>query len=195
MNGSGKSTVQSKNKEILEELTTKEIVCIDGLKPLKYTNVLRSYAAKENQDVFELFGEISLFSFAISLMDNYINIIKPALEQGRIVVTHRNDLCCKVYTRLRDYNNTVLPILNELISAYPKADLHLYCNTNVDTVMGRIEERMKSGYTPSINEDYEHLTKADMYYQKLLSTDYSYVEFLNTSSSELDMLDRKRPIT
>ena len=190
MDGSGKTTVQYKIKEILEDLTKKEIICVDGLKPLKYTKVLREYAVQNNQDVFEMFGDISLFSFALSLMDNYVNIIKPALAQGKIVITHRNDMCCKVYTRLRDYNNNVVPIFAEMLKIYPKADLHLYCNANVDMVLERIEERKKEGYTPSINEDYEHLVKVEEYYNELLKTDYSYVEFLDTSSSEIHVLDK-----
>lgn len=190
LDGSGKTTVQHRMKVILKELTKKEIICMDGLKPLKYTNMLRKYASQENQDVFELFGKISLFSFALSLIDNYVNIIRPALEQGKIVITHRNDMCCKVYTRLRDYDNSALPILNELLKSYPKADLHLYCNADVDTVMGRIEERKKGGYTPSINEDYENLTKAEVYYNELLSTDYSYVKLFDTSGSEIHTLDQ-----
>ena len=163
---------------------------MDGLKPLKYVDKLRDFASRENQDVFELFGEISLFSFALSLVDNYVNIIKPALEQNKIVVTHRNDMCCKVYTRLRDYDGHVLPILNELLKSYPKADLHLYCKANVDMVMERIKERKRDGYTPSINEDYEHLTKAEEYYNELLVADYTFVESLDTSSSELHILDQ-----
>lgn len=190
LDGSGKTTVQYKIEKILKKITRKEIICMDGLKPLKYTNILRKYAAKENQDIFELFGEISLFSFGLSLIDNYVNVIKPALEQDKIVITHRNDMCCKVYTRLRDYDNSVLPILNELLKSYPKADLHLYCMANVDIVMKRIKERQKGGYKPSINEDYEHLTKAEAYYNELLLSDYSYVDFLDTSGSETHTLDR-----
>lgn len=182
--------MQYKIEKILKKITRKEIICMDGLKPLKYTNILRKYAAKENQDIFELFGEISLFSFGLSLIDNYVNVIKPALEQDKIVITHRNDMCCKVYTRLRDYDNSVLPILNELLKSYPKADLHLYCMANVDVVMKRIEERQKGGYMPSINENYEHLTKAEVYYNELLLSDYSYVDFLDTSGSETHTLDQ-----
>lgn len=189
MDGSGKTTVQNRIKEILEKLTKKEIICVDGMKPLKYTKVLREYAAQSKQDIFEMFGDISLFSFVLSLMDNYVNIIKPALAQGKIVITHRNDMCCKVYTSLRDDNNSVIPILNEIVKTYPKADLHLYCNANLDLVLERIEERKREGYTQSINEDYEHLVKIQQKYNEFLKADYSYVESIDTSSSELPMLD------
>lgn len=163
---------------------------MDGLKPLRYTNVLRNYAAKEKKDVFELFGEISLFSFALSLIDNYVNVIKPALEQGKIVISHRNDMCCKAYTQLRDNDNKVMPILTELLKVYPKADLHLYCAADVDTVMKRIELRAKSGYVPSINEDYEHLICIQKNYDILLMEQYSYVEVIDTSGSNKGMLDQ-----
>lgn len=190
LDGSGKTTVQSIIEKMLLESTNKEIVCMDGLKPLKYTNVLRQYAIKEKQDIFELFREISLLSFALSLMDNYVNIIKPALEQGKIVISHRNDMCCKAYTKLRDYDNKVMPVLTELIKPYPKADVHLFCKADVDTVMKRIEMRKKSGYIPSINEDYEHLTRIEKNYEELLGGEYSYVELIDTSSSEMNKLDQ-----
>ncbi len=190
LDGSGKTTVQNKIQKLLSELSKKEILCVDGLKPLRYTNVLRNYAAKEKKDVFELFGEISLFSFALSLIDNYVNAIKPALEQGKIVISHRNDMCCKAYTQLRDYDNKVMPILTELLKVYPKADLHLYCVADVDTVMKRIEMRTKSGYVPSINEDYEHLICIQKNYDILLMEQYSYVEVIDTSGSNKGMLDQ-----
>lgn len=189
IDGSGKSTVQKWIKEIYERQSDHEVLCIDGMKPLEYTKKLKNIAQMLHQDMFELFGDISLLAYSISLIRNYVTIIQPALEEGKIVISHRGTMCCKAYTMLRDKYNTVMPIVEQILKPYEKADLSFYCNVDVDTALERIAERIERGYQPSINENRTCLTEIAKNYSKLLQENKDKVIVLDTASDIKDKLN------
>lgn len=199
IDGSGKSTVQSWISEVFKKYTDYKVMCIDGLKPLDYTNSLKEVAKQQEKNMFELFGDISLLTYCLSLIQNYVMVIRPALIEGKVVITHRNALCCKAYTMLRDNKHTAMPIVEQVLKSYGDIDLHFYCDVDVDTALERIKDRTKQGYTPSINENKECLTKIHKNYQKLLDSEYKNVIILDTTSNirseveriVLDYIDRK----
>lgn len=180
IDGSGKTTLQEGIKKMLQCFSDKEILCLDGMKPLRYTNVLKQYAELNEKNMFNMFEDVVLLSYAMSLLYNYVYIIKPALIQGKIVITHRNDMCCKAYTKLRDIESSAMPIVREMLSTYRKADLHFYCNVDVDLALSRIETRKREGYIPSINENKKKLLAIQSNYEELIHSEYKHVTILNT---------------
>ena len=169
IDGSGKSTYGLKLKKWLDEITEVPIYFIDGIKPCNYSDLLRNTAKTINVDYFSYFGELSLLVFALDLLNTYENRIKPLLEEDCIIITHRNELCCKTYSKLRDFSGKAEPIINTMLQGYEEADVYFYLEVSPLSAMERIEKRKKStNYKPSINENYECLTKlAEIYENKI----------------------------
>lgn len=168
IDASGKSTIQGWICNILRNYTDKEILLVDGLKPLVYTEILKEKATQYGEDMFDTFDDLCLLTYSLALIRKYLFVIEPALREGKIVITHRDDLCCKAYTMLRDKNKTVMPIIEKILSNYPEKDAHFYCDIDVETALKRIEIRKKGGYIPSINENRECLEQLKKNYEKLL---------------------------
>lgn len=184
LDGSGKSTYQSYISKIIKENVNADIICTDGLKPLIYTKILKDNARRLQGNLFELFGDIALISYSLSLIQNYIEVIKPKLDQGFVVISHRNDLCCKAYTMLRDYKKTALPVINTMLDNIVTPDLHFFCNIEPEIAMDRINKRCeKYQYIPSINENLECLKELKLNYDYLIKTEYQNVINIDTNTN------------
>lgn len=186
IDGSGKTTIQKWIKEITSKYTTNEVLLVDGLKPLIYTNKLKENA---KGNIFETYGDICLLTYCLSLIRNLVTLIEPALNAGKIVIAHRDDLCCRAYTMLRDKDHTVMPIVEKVLENYISKDLHFYCDIDVDTALSRIDKRIENGYIPSINENRGCLTQLLKNYEELLKNEKSVIR-LDTRNVTLQDIDR-----
>lgn len=185
IDGSGKSTISEKIKEHLNSLGYKKIVLIDAMKQGIYTQQLELNGVQEIRDTFS--ADIINLTWTADLIYTYENIVKSFLCSGYIVILHRSDLCCRVYSKLFSPKSTMIDkILNKYNIFY---DLHIHLETIPKFAYNRISNR--DGKVITEKEKYKNLIKASNLYKKYLKMSrHKNIEIVNNNFSIEDTMQK-----
>lgn len=173
LDGSGKTTCIEALSQYLNKNDSDEIYCMDGLKPSKYNVKLKTVSDRYQLNMFETFGSLTQISFALDLIYTYENSILPLLNENKIVITHRNVMCSKAYSMLRDKNDEATKMINRIVTCIPQADIHFYLSVPAALAYERVTMRCDlNNSCPSINENLYFLILLEKHYQYLLDNEF-----------------------
>lgn len=197
IDGSGKTTYGEMLTRWIKSTLATEVIYTDGLKPCEFSSKLRNISSDLNVNYFDFFGDISLIAFALDLINSYENKIDKNRQLNQIVITHRNKLCCKTYSSLRDYSNSAYRIIDKILESIPDPDFYFYFDVSPEIAMHRIENRIKlKGGEKSINENIECLIKLKSIYEKKINECPVPVYRFNTEkASKIEILNQMIEIT
>lgn len=103
-----------------------------------------------------------VYLFIADRIDHVENVIKPALNEGKIVICERYYLDTIVYQMLEDYSKEFLEMINK-VDLYP--DISIYLDISVEESIRRME---KIGEIPKIYEKKEILEKVRNNFLKII---------------------------
>lgn len=121
LDGAGKTTQLSLLRDEFERLVPGEVITLAGYKPRFYVEKLQKISDELGKDMNELFGSgIISYSLLCDLFKNTKEVIVPALEKGKVVLTERY------------YDSTIVygPILDENMILLIDCDRH-FVHTNL----------------------------------------------------------------
>ena len=136
----------------------------------KYIECLKNIAVHANTSVRNLYSsEIINIAWTLDLIDRYEQIIKPYLEKDYIVILHRSELCCRVYSHLFSQGTyDIDSIIDKILGDFTlPIDLHFYLNIDPKVAYERILKRNK-GEKITDKENLKKLQEAWEIYNKLL---------------------------
>ncbi len=169
IDGSGKSTCIAWIYDYLIGLGIRDVSVVDCMKPGHYTALLKHISEEKGTGMRECFSpDMINLTWTSDLIYNRIKIIEPVLRRGGTVISHRSELCCRVYSHLFSEECDVI----ERMLLPMKCDdiLEFYVDTTPDKAFERIQRR---GYIigDDSKEKMEYLIKAHELYGKFLMTE------------------------
>lgn len=181
IDGSGKSACANWIKEILLSAGINSTV-VHAMKDGFFAENLRLEAKKRHYNLREFCSaDMINLSWTADMIYVYETKIRSLLEKNIVVILHRSDLCCRVYSRVfAPESDMVDSILNNYNY---HSDLNLYLEISPYTAAQRIEMRTHS-YVKTEKETLNKLMLAMQWYDKYLQMPcYHDVCRINTECS------------
>lgn len=153
IDGSGKSTLLNILNDYINNSLKKKTLLCDAMKPGFYNAELKNIEnVLCNQRYYDDFfsPELVNLAFCADLYENYYNIIEPNIKEGKVVISHRSRLCCRVYSEVFSEK---LSVVEELLELVPFPDLLFYLKTSPDVAMERVRRRQKKEGIPIVRKE------------------------------------------
>lgn len=173
IDGSGKSTTIFLLKTYYEK-KGKNVEIIDPMKGGLMNSLLKNLTGDIDPTLFSA----TYASDMIAFMSN-LNLNEP----NTLYLSHRYDLCCKVYAELGGAN---LKYLSALLSALPQPDLYIHMIISPNVASNRLIERENLTHKESLS----NLCKATDIYNKNLSS-INKEKIIYIDNNEQDALNDK----
>lgn len=193
IDGSGKSTCINIIKNLLIETGAKKIASIDSMKPGVFFTALKRDSDDMHKDIREIFSPNLLnVVWTADLIRNYEKTIKPALSDFDYILLHRSELCCRVYSKLFNPDDTSIDcVLNNCCFHY---DTSVFLDIAPDIAYERICQRNGASSTPT-KESIDMLVRANYLYKEYLDLPkYKDVIRLDSAVSKDILEDQLRKI-
>lgn len=182
VDGCGKTTIIDNVCKRIANSISANVVQFDAMKPCFFTSQLKEASKIIGINMFDAFNsEFINASYSLDLLYNYEYKIKPSLNNGSIVVTHRNVLCCRSYSEIFTGN---IELVDKILSLAKQPDLLFYLDVDYRIALERIKERNKiDGENISEKENAETIIKAIEIYNKLIKEVYKDTIIINANFS------------
>lgn len=138
LDGCGKTTlIQMLASYFEEELGVSVILTKQPTQTVRQSEIFRTFMDRQNHDGFD-YRALSLMA-ASDRIQHSNQIIKPALEAGRIVISDRYFYSCLANLQARGYEEDRW--IYEVSGFVPKPDVAFFLNVDVKTAVGRVRQR------------------------------------------------------
>ena len=181
VDGSGKSSYIDFLETHFKKLK-KSTKRIDPMQNGLLVSKLKYYALEHNINDISKFYPPSVVSECYAL-DMLLNINLNNRTKNEIIISHRYDICCKVYGNISGAN---VGILDKLCSTLPKPDLWIYIDIEPKIAMNRILENRN---VLSWKENVQMIEKAKKiysYYLQLIPKEKLIILNNNVASNQMD---------
>lgn len=165
IDGSGKSACAKWIMEALASHGTNSIV-VHAMKEGFFTENLRSEAKKRQSDLRNFYTpEMINLSWTADMIYVYETRVRSLLDKNTVVILHRSDLCCRVYSRVFAPDSDMVDNILNNYNYY--SDINIYLDISPRVAAQRIEQRT-SPYVKTEKETLNKLMLATKWYQKYL---------------------------
>lgn len=181
IDGSGKSTLAASLQRSLDARGQRSVI-VDAMKNGHYMEQLKRIT-REGAALRERFSaEMLNLAWTADLLYNFHNVVCPAMEDGYLVIMHRSDLCCRVYSEVFAAQDALSQRLLDALELPPHRNFFLRLSPEkaYARICGRNWEKALE-----IKEQLACLERADALYRQHLQT----ARYRETIS-----LDAERPV-
>jgi len=177
IDGSGKSSLALTLQKMLHDSCGQHSVIVDAMKSGHYAEQLKKMVNSGAELRRSFSPELLNLTWTADLLYNFRSTIQPFLENGHWVITHRSDLCCRVYSKMFAAHDEISQHLldsldlpshwNFFLEIAPESAFSRICLRNRDKVL-------------ETKEQLAYLNRADEIYRQFLQTNrYSGAIVLN----------------
>lgn len=187
IDGSGKSTCAEYIKKILEDQGFKTII-IDAMKNGPVIEKLKQIAHNNNMDLRKCFPpDVINMSWTFDLIYNYVKYVEDYSQQGYAIIFHRSELCCRVYSRLFDVNNSIVDDFLDRFGINYTSQLFLEIDPSV--AYDRIKVRnLNNAITEK--EQLEYLIEASNLYNVYVEQRQDNIYRINANVSQASLFEQ-----
>lgn len=137
LDGCGKTTMINRLRQTLKKSNQSFIVTKQPTNNVRESKIFRTFTDSEQHDEYD-YRSLSLLAASDRIQHSH-NVILPALEDGKIVISDRYFYSCLANLRARGYCNDNW--IYEVASFIPKPDISFFLDVSVETAIKRVKSR------------------------------------------------------